>query len=606
MSRRLSLRWTIGRKLAAAFTAVVALFMAALIVALSLQASSNDSWRQLQRWQRGQDALAQAENGTRIQQAAQALYAATGQERYRAEWEHGVNVADAGQQAAGRLHDATLKRIGDEAAAADHLHDENVHNKLFPAVRAGDHAAAVAALLKVDRYVRGPLTAVQKSAGYLRDRRETAIAAAERASDRARTWTLITALLGVLLAIGVAVLITRSLAGRARRLGDAAQRLAEGDTDFEVGVHGSDELGATAASFEAMVASLRDFSVAAEHIADGDLSVEIRPRSERDVLGRALAGMVAQLRALVERLTRSAGELADASREMASSAGETGRAVGDIAHAVSEVAVGAERQVQAIASARETGAAMAGAVDEGARGAAETAEVARRAAEAAADGAEAVQAATAAMDAVRESSTDVTATIRALGDTSSEIGVIVDTIGGIAEQTNLLALNAAIEAARAGDQGRGFAVVAEQVRKLAEESQQAAHSIAALIADIQAQTTRAVDVVEDGARRTADGAAVVEEARASFERLGEGVSAMDARVAAIADAVGEIAQATQRLQADLDEVGAVAEASSATAEQVSASTEQTSATTQQVAATAGELAQTAQDLEALVGRFRLS
>ena len=78
--------------------------------------------------------------------------------------------------------------------------------------------------------------------------------------------------------------------------------------------------------------------------------------------------------------------------------------------------------------------------------------------------------------------------IEDLGPKSERIGGIVDTITGIAEQTNLLALNAAIEAARAGEQGRGFAVVAEEVRKLAEESQEAAAQIAGLIREIQTET----------------------------------------------------------------------------------------------------------------------
>jgi methyl-accepting chemotaxis protein len=196
------------------------------------------------------------------------------------------------------------------------------------------------------------------------------------------------------------------------------------------------------------------------------------------------------------------------------------------------------------------------------------------------------------MTSVRESSTEVVQAIRALAGKSDEIGGIVSTIGGIAEQTNLLALNAAIEAARAGEQGRGFAVVAEEVRKLAEESQQAAATIGALIGEIQDDTSRTVDVVEDGAQRSQAGAEVVEQARDAFARIETAVGDVAARIAEIAAATAEVA--------------AVAEQSSASSEQVSASTQETSASTQQIAASAQELARTAQDLEGLVGRFTLA
>ena len=114
-----------------------------------------------------------------------------------------------------------------------------------------------------------------------------------------------------------------------------------------------------------------------------------------------------------------------------------------------------------------------------------------------------------------------------LGAKSAEIGGIVETITGIAEQTNLLALNAAIEAARAGEQGRGFAVVAEEVRKLAEESQRAAGSIANLIGEIQGATERAVRVVVEGAERVERGTETVERTRAAFAAITGAVAAVD-------------------------------------------------------------------------------
>jgi methyl-accepting chemotaxis protein len=313
-----------------------------------------------------------------------------------------------------------------------------------------------------------------------------------------------------------------------------------------------------------------------------------------------------QLGSLITQVAHSARAVSTSSQEMASTSNEAGRAVDEIAHAVGDVAQGAERQVRAIEAVRGATDRLAAATDESAGHAGDTRDAAEHARTLADRGAQAVAHATEAMSAVREASEQATEAIGALDGKSEQIAGIVSTITTIAEQTNLLALNAAIEAARAGDQGRGFAVVAEEVRKLAEESQSAASSIAGLIAEIQAETQRTVHVVETGARRSLESAETVEQARATFGEISSGIATMADQVGEIAAAVQQISETSRTMSDDVREVAAVAEETSASTEEVSASTEQTSASTQEIAASAQRLAQTAEELEALVGRFTLT
>ena len=288
--------------------------------------------------------------------------------------------------------------------------------------------------------------------------------------------------------------------------------------------------------------------------------------------------MRAQLADLVSEISESSTVVASASHEMAATSEEAGRAVGEIARAVSDVAAGAERQVGMVTRAQESTH--------------ETRKAAEGAASVAQEGVAAADQANDAMLALRASTNEVMSAIRALSAKSDQIGGIVETITGIAAQTNLLALNAAIEAARAGEQGRGFAVVAEEVRKLAEESQAAAGTIGDLITQIQAETARTVQIVEDGAERTEKSSATVEAAQESFRQIGASVEDICTRIEQIVEATGEVA--------------AVAEESSASTEEVSAATQQTSASTEEIAASAQILARTAEQLNQIVGQFQIA
>jgi len=315
---------------------------------------------------------------------------------------------------------------------------------------------------------------------------------------------------------------------------------------------------------------------------------------------------VETLRKLMASVTKTAEAVAAASQEMASTSEQTGRATDQIARAVSDVAEGAERQARMADTARRSAEEIAHAVGESAKNAELAAEVANSAHEAAQRGVDASEQANQAMHSVRDSSAAVTDAIGELAGKSEQIGQIVETITRIAEQTNLLALNAAIEAARAGDHGRGFAVVAEEVRKLAEDSQRAAREISGLIGSMQSETTKAVAVVQDGAKRTQEGATVVEQTREAFLSIGAAVEDMASRIEHIAAAAQQIMASATGMQQNVGEVAVVAERSSASTQEVSASTEQTSASAQQIAASAQQLAENAGTLDGLVTQFKLA
>jgi methyl-accepting chemotaxis protein len=429
--------------------------------------------------------------------------------------------------------------------------------------------------------------------------------ASSSAYSGARFLLLALAALALLAGAGIAFLLSRSIAARASRLLLAADGLAGGDVDQNVDSTGSDELARTGAAFAGMINYLRETAESIDRVAGGDLTVDVAPRSPRDLLGNSLARLTSGLREIVGHVSESARSVGEASRQMASTSEETGRAVGDIATAVGEVAHGAERQVTMIEDTRNAVEAAARGAASSATTAQETADAASRARDLAREGVDAAGRASDAIQDVANSAQEVAAAIQELASRSGQIGGIVDTITGIAEQTNLLALNAAIEAARAGEQGRGFAVVAEEVRKLAEESQSAAGQIAVLIEQIQSDTERVVGVVGESAKRTNDGVAIVEQTREAFLTIGQAVEGVSDQVSSIAAAFNQISAEAQRMEGGISDVASVAEESSASAEEVSASTQETSAATEQIAAGAAELARTAAQLEQLVQTFRI-
>jgi methyl-accepting chemotaxis protein len=468
---------------------------------------------------------------------------------------------------------AAMRKIDAAVAVAN-----AVDTRMFALLGAGHPARAVALMNgQADPASDGlgeALGAYQKA---IRASESHLAASADSTATTVRWAVVLFALLEVAIASALAVVLTRRIAGGTRRILAAAEGIAVGDLDQLVESTSRDEIGQTSRAFQDMVRYLQDMADSVTRVAQGDLTVTVARKSDRDVLGAAVAEMIEALRGIITQVSAAAGDMSAASQELTATSGETSRAVDEITRAVQDVAVGAERQVQMVQTTRDL--------------AAESATAAEQASNVAAEGIGAAEQATEAMGVVKRSSAEVVDAIGELAQRSDRIGGIVETITAIAGQTNLLALNAAIEAARAGEQGRGFAVVAEEVRKLAEESRRAAAEIATLVGEIQVETKRTVGVVTEGASRSDDGATIVSETRVAFGQIGVAVEDMSHRIERIAVASSEVA--------------AVAEQSSAATQQVSASAEQTNAAVQQISASSQQLAATAQSLERLVAHFRL-
>jgi methyl-accepting chemotaxis protein len=485
---------------------------------------------------------------------------------------------------------ADLRKLdGLAASPADHAALRKIHAavakanaidaRMFGLLAAGHQARAIAVMNnEADDASDAIVETLSTYQSSLRASERHLAGSADSTATTVRWAVILFALVEVAIATALAVVLTRRIAGGTRRILRAAEGIARGDLDQDVESSGRDEIGETSRAFQRMVRYLQETADSVTRVAQGDLTVTVEPKSERDVLGAAVAEMLEALRTIISQVTTAATEMSAASQELTATSSETSRAVDEITRAVQEVAVGAERQVLMVQTTRDLAAESAGAAEQ--------------ASNVANEGIGAAEQATDAMGVVKRSSADVVGAIGELATRSDRIGGIVETITAIAGQTNLLALNAAIEAARAGEQGRGFAVVAEEVRKLAEESRRAAEEIAALVGEIQVETKRTVGVVTEGATRSDEGATIVAETRVAFGQIGVAVEDMSHRIERIAHASAEVAT--------------VAEQSSAATEQVSASAEQTNAAVQQISASSQQLAATAQSLERLVAHFRLA
>ena len=329
--------------------------------------------------------------------------------------------------------------------------------------------------------------------------------------QQANSAILLFAVFGIvelLFSIAMIMLLNKTIAQPLNEITKIASIIAEGDLDVELSVvERKDEVGILSQAFNRMISVLKKMAISAQQIAAGDLTGNIVPQSEKDILGNAFLQMLNNLRRMtkdilegVNLIASSSSEILAATTQVASGAAETASAINETTTTVEEV-----RQAAQLSSQK------ANRVSENAQQVSQVTQAGQQAVEETVKG----------MNHIQDQMGSVANTIIRLSEQSQQIGGIIASVNDVADQSNLLAVNASIEAAKAGEQGKGFAVVAQEIKSLAQQSKQATIQVRNILSDIQKATSAAVMATEQTTKAVENGVKQSSQTGESIKRLAD-------------------------------------------------------------------------------------
>jgi len=457
------------------------------------------------------------------------------------------------------------------------------------------------------------------------DKENKKIVEERRDSDeKAANWTIVVSFLSMAFALAVGGFIAyrtaRSITEPLSKLMNVAHKIGNTgdlDHDIETDIQRQDEIGELARTFASMVTYLKEMAGVSEAIANGDLMVDVKPRSKQDTLGHAFQQMVKSLRDLVRSVRDLASQVASASSQVAGASDESAKislqsssAIDEVTSTMHEMSVNVQNMVKSTQTQASSVSETSASIDQMVASIQRVADTAKVLLDISNRSREEVHSGIATMDKATEGLTKINNTIKssgaiidALGTRADDIGKIIEVIDDLAEQTNLLALNAAIEAARAGEHGLGFAVVADEVRKLAEKSAQSTKEISELIQSIQKEARKAVENMDESTSIVNEGLELGGELNAALRKISNVVTEVYKFAQEIGAATNEqshgssqIARATTRLNEITHEINSAVEEQASGAQAVVKAMERMRELVQQSTSGSTELAASAEQM----------